>query len=225
MNLITPKTLVQALVAAACVAAGGNALAQANTLYGGITSVNVNSSSPNLTGPFTPPNANLTVGDKTTVSFGYIREIAPNIEIEFALGIPPTHNINGTGSLAGAGVIARVKQFAPTAFVNYRFGKAGDTFRPFVGVGVNYTKFSPTSTPSGDAASGGPTQLESSDSTGFAAHAGATYALGGGWSLTGAIAMANVKTDLKSTTAGAIIRKTTIDLRPVVLSLNVGYSF
>jgi outer membrane protein len=221
MKSITLKSLVAAL----CLAAGGGAFAQANTVYGGIAAINVNSTSPNFTGPFTPPGANLTVGDKTTFSFGYVREIMPNIELEFALGIPPTHDITGVGALAGGGVIARVKQVAPTGFVNYRFGKSGDTFRPFVGVGVNYTKFSPSSTASGDAVSGGPTKIELSDSTGLAAHAGVSYALGGGWSLIGSIAAAKVKTDMKTITGGVIIRKTTVDLRPVVLSVNIGYSF
>jgi outer membrane protein len=44
------------------------------------------------------------------------------------------------------------------------------------------------------------------------------------WSLNGSIAAAKVLTDLTSTT-GSIERKTTLDLRPVVYSLAVGYAF
>ena len=215
----------KALVAAAALAAANLAYAQQNTVTIGFGAINVNSSSPALKGPFTPPNAGLDVADKSTLVFGYIREIAPNIEFELALGVPPTHDIKGTGALAGFGTISRVKQLAPTVFVNYRFGQTGDALRPFVGLGANFTKFTGTSTAAGNAASGGPTKIELSDSSGLAAHAGLTYALGGNLSLTAAVAMADVKTDLKATTNGVIIRKTTIDLRPVVFTLSVGYSF
>jgi outer membrane protein len=54
--------------------------------------------------------------------------------------------------------------------------------------------------------------------------AGATYKINNVWSLCGSIATARVKRDMTSTTGG-IERKTTIDFRPVVFTVAVGYNF
>jgi outer membrane protein len=100
-----------------------------------------------------------------------------------------------------------------------------DKFRPFVGLGINYTRFyDAESSASGNLASGGPTKIELSDSWGPAAQVGARYKLAENWSVIGTIAVARVKSDLTATT-GSITRTTTIDFRPVVYTLAVGYSF
>lgn len=202
---------------------------QQNTLRIGIGDVTIHSESPNFTsnGPafLTPQPAGITVGDATTLLVSYTRQINEHFDFELALGIPPRHDTSGTGTLAPFGVVARVKQLAPTVFVNYKFGAAENKFRPFVGLGVNYTRFfDAESTDSGNLANGGPTKISLSDSVGLAAQVGASYKLSDQWSLCASISAAKVQSDL-TTSTGSIERKTTIDFRPVVYALGVAYNF
>lgn len=203
--------------------------AQQNTIKIGVAHVDIHSKSDNLSsnGPafLTPQPAGLAVGDATTLLVSYIRKLNDHWDLDLEAGLPPTHDTNGAGTLAPFGVISKVKQAGPTLFVNYNFGAAQSKFRPFVGLGINYTHFyDAESTSSGNLASGGPTKLELSDSWGPAAQLGASYKLADNWSVIGTIAVAKVKSDLTATT-GSIRRTTTIDFRPVVYTLAVGYSF
>lgn len=205
------------------------AYSQQNSVRVGIASITIHSESPNLSsnGPafLTPQPAGITVGDATTLILGYVRKLNDNWDFELAAGLPPSHDVYGTGRLAPFGVTAKVKQAGPTLFVNYNFGAPENKFRPFVGAGVNFTKFyDGRSTDSGNIATGGPTKISLSNSVGPAAQVGASYKLDDRWSICGSIVVAKVKSDLTVTT-GSIERTTTIDFRPVVYTLALGYSF
>ncbi|MCW7540057.1 outer membrane beta-barrel protein [Aquabacterium sp. A7-Y] len=226
------KTPFAPLLAALLAAATGSALAQSQTVYFGGGYININSSSGPLQGPpgTTPPNARLDVDDARTVIFGYQRYFNDQWGIDLAMGIPPKHKVYGEGALERFGHISSSKQMAPTLFANYRFGTAGDKLRPFVGVGINYTRFIDSkSTAAGDTASGGKTDLDLSDSWGLAAQAGVSYAITPTWSLNATVATARVKSDLTATTTTArgatIVRRTTIDFNPTAFTLTAGYSF
>jgi len=203
--------------------------AQDNTFRAGIINLGLHSQSPDLTsnGPafLTPQPAGLTVGNATTVLFGFTRKLTDHFDLDVVAGLPPKHDVYGRGTLGPYGIIAKVKQRAPTAFINYNFGDVTNKFRPFVGLGVNYTQFfDATSTPLGDIATGGPTKIQLKESYGFAAQIGASYKFTDRWSIVGSVATADVKSDMTATT-GSIERKTTINFRPVVLTLGIGYSF
>jgi outer membrane protein len=122
-------------------------------------------------------------------------------------------------------IISKVTQVAPTLFANYKFGGSASAFRPFVGLGVNYTMFDPAeSTPANDAINGGPTKLKLSDSWGLAWQAGAVYQIDKQWSISGTYTSADVKTTVTTNTLG-IERKVDIKFAPNVFILAVGYSF
>lgn len=228
---MTTSTIRTALLTTLCLAAFGAAQAQEQTVYLGGAYIKVDSQSPALKGgaPLPPPGANIDVDDARTIVFGYKRYFTDHWGVDFALGIPPRHKVYGKDFLKPFGQVASVKQVAPTVFVNYRFGDAGDRLRPFVGVGINYTHFTGgRSTASGEAASGGPTTIKLKDSVGLAAQVGVSYALTKEWSLNASLAMAKVKADQKATTTtreGPIVRTTTIDFNPKVFCVTVGYSF
>lgn len=206
-----------------------SAYSQQNTVRAGLIDLTIHSDAPNLStnGPafLTPQPAGLTVENAATLLLGYTRRLNEHLDIDVVLGLPPRHDVKGTGMLAPFGAIARVKQAAPTVFLNYNFGAPENKFRPFLGVGLNYTHFfDAQSTSAGNLASGGPTKIELSDSFGLAAQVGASYKVTDQWSLIGSVATAKVKSDMTATT-GSIERKTTIDFRPVVYTLGLGYSF
>jgi outer membrane protein len=228
------------LIAAALALAGLStaASAQQNTLRFGFTHVQPNSSATDATGPFLlgpPSGVSLTVQNQDTAFFSYARSINDNMEVELALGYPPTHDVTAKlnpaivpGYIVSAfqgQVIAKVRQIAPTVFFNYKFGETQSTWRPFVGVGINYTRFDKReSTATGNALNGGPTDISLSDSWGLALQAGVSYRLSDKWSLNASVATAQVKTHLTATTAGAV-RSIDIRFRPTVLTLSAGYSF
>jgi outer membrane protein len=122
-------------------------------------------------------------------------------------------------------LIGTVRQIAPTLFANYKFGEATAKFRPFVGIGINYTMFDQAnSTPLFNQISGGTTNNKLTDSWGLAAQVGASYKLDGPWSVSASWSTADVKSTLTNNTYG-IERKTDIQFNPSVFILAVGYSF
>ncbi|MGA0612267.1 OmpW/AlkL family protein [Caldimonas sp. KR1-144] len=230
-HLLARGAAALALIAAGAVAP---AAAQTHTFSLGGAYIDLHSKAPPLSSnPPTLPTgfeAGVKVDDASTVIFGYIYRVNERWSLEAALGIPPEHKTYGTDFIEPFGQVSSMKQVAPTVFVNWHFEPIGNSgVEPFVGLGLNYTKFiDGRSTPSGNAASGGPTKIKLSSSWGLAAHAGLAYKLDQNWSILGTIAYADVESDVTATTTtgtGQVVRRTTIDFRPVVYTLCIGYSF
>jgi outer membrane protein len=206
-----------------------------NTVYAGVALLQIHSSSPDLSGYNTPPNHNLDVGNATTLGLGYVRDLPGPWSVELALGYPPRVRTDaagsGWGALRGAG-ITDVDIVSPTLLLNYHpFGHQA-RWDPFVGLGINYTRFTNTKALPPLTGAQGPTQIHLSDSWGAAAHVGVVYHFTPEWSLVATIAVADVKSDLTSTSYSpvnpAVITsqaKTRINFHPVVYTLAVGYSF
>lgn len=229
------RFLPQALAGAALLALCGTASAQW-TVRGGVTHIAPNSSATDAVGPMLPgPPSGISVDVKnqSTLFLSVARAINPNMELELALGYPPTHDVNAriAASLPphiaafNGQKLAEVRQIAPTLFLNYKFGDADSQWRPFVGVGINYTNFDKrTSTAANNALNGGPTDIRLSDSWGLAGQVGVSYRVNDRWSITGALATARVKSTLSTTTAG-VTRNIDIRFRPTVLTIAAGYTF
>jgi outer membrane protein len=205
------------------------------TLKFGYSTVAPHSTASAISGPLTPVNSlSLQVQDKSTLFLSISRSITDNIDAELALGLPPTHDVAikiinpalPAGLQAFDGQIgARVRQVAPTAFINYKFGEKKSTLRPFVGIGINYTKFDKaTSTAAGNAINGGATNIALEDSVGLAWQLGASYQINDQWSLSGAWASAKVRTTITTNTLGTV-RTADIKFRPSVFTLSMGYAF
>jgi len=231
MNRLPQQLLYGAALLLLC----GSASAQW-ALRAGVTNISPHSSASDAVGPMLPgppSGISIDVRDKATAYFSVAYGFNPNMEVELALGYPPTHDVNARiASFLPAQVrafdgqrLARVRQVAPTLFFNYKFGQADSTWRPFVGIGVNYTNFDKrTSTAANNALNGGPTDIRLSDSWGLAAQAGLSYRVNNHWSITGSVATARVKTRLTTSTAG-VQRNIDIRFHPVVLTLMAGYTF
>ena len=210
------RQFIGAALAASAALAAVPAHAQQSVVSVGVSRLDIHSQTTGLTGIGIPPGADLEVQDATTLFLSYEYLITPNWGLQLAGGIPPEHDTNATGSIAFLGKVSSVKQFAPTVFVNYHFGDDSSTWRPFVGLGVNYTHFY-------DAKSEYHQDIELSDSWGIAGQVGLAYAITPQVSLVGSIAAAKVKADMVAT--GSTVQQTTIDFRPVVYTLAVSYRF
>lgn len=229
------RFIPHALAGAALLALCGAASAQI-TVRAGLTHIAPNSSASDAVGPMLPgppSGISLEVKNKSTLFLSVAHGLNPNMELELALGYPPTHDVNAKIAshlpphvvVFNGQKLAEVRQIAPTLFFNYKFGEADSQWRPFVGVGINYTNFDKrTSTAANNALNGGPTDIRLSDSWGLAGQVGVSYRINERWSITGALATARVKTKLTTTTAG-VQRNVDIRFRPTVFTIAAGYTF
>ncbi len=229
-----------AAFAGACAHADTLGGAGENTIYAGVADLQNHASLGDLHGLNTPPGLNLDIGNATTLGLGFVHNITDRWSVELALGAPPTvHTAAKGANWALLGIspgtrIADVDVLSPTVFFNWHPMTTRSRWDPFVGLGLNYTRFANTKalTPLTNAL--GPTELSLSDSWGPAAHVGLTYHIDQHWSVVGTVAIADVKSTLTVTSYSPaqvtprIVTSqssTDINFHPVIYTLAVGYSF
>ncbi len=205
-----------------------------NTVRVGAYFVHYDAKATDLTGTgigAVPAGVNMKVNNVDTPYFAYVRRLTSNFDLEFAFGIPPKTTMTGTGpaklgSVPYAGqVVATSRWFSPTVLLNYNFLEESSKFRPYVGLGANFTRFTDnTATPAGQAALGGPTSASLKNSLGWAATTGISYRLQERWSVYASYSISQVKSDLIANTSG-VIRTNSVDFRPSAVVLSAGYSF
>jgi outer membrane protein len=148
-------------------------------------------------------------GISPTITLEY--RVTPNIGVELLAALPFSHDVKLNGAKA-----ASVKQLPPTLSLQWHFFPEA-RFDPFVGVGVNYTRFFSIDEK-------GPldgTRLDLADSWGAAVHAGLEYAINERWSLTGDERWVSLSSDAK-VNGGKV---GTVDIGPLVYGFAVGYRF
>lgn len=211
-------------------AAAGNGV-PANELRLGAYLVSYDVKASDISGPFVPSGVNLDVKDVTTPYFAYVRRVSPHFLLELAAGIPPKTETIGKGPATlgsvpfNGQVLSTAKWFAPTVLAIYVFGQEDAQFRPYLGLGVNHTKFYDLkSTAAGDAANGGPTAITLSSSTGPAVSAGLRWRIADRWAAYASYDYSRVNSDYSGNTAG-FVRTTHIKFNPYTVVLSVGYSF
>ena len=188
-----------------------------NVIKIGVTRYDTHSSTNGISGIGVPAGADAKVGDATTVIFVYERMVTPNIGVEFVLGVPPTIKAKATGSVAYLGDdVLSAKNVAPTLLFNYHFFSPADAWRPYLGAGINYTRFT-------NVKSKLASQVELGDSYGLALQAGVNYAVTKDWGLFASVARIDVKSKLVA--AGSTVLTTTIDFKPWVYSFGGYWQF
>lgn len=205
------------------------AQAQQNTVRFGYVNIQVHSVADPVksNGPafLTPQPASVAIGNSSTAVLAYMRSLNEHWDVDVALGIPPKYDVYGAGTFAPFGRIATVKEAAVNVFAIYNFGDPKDKWRPFAGLGVNYTTFfDAKATPSGELAAGGPSKITAKDSTGLAVKIGTTYNFSDQWAVIASVSYADVRTTLTVDT-GSIQRSGEVKFNPVAYSLTLGYRF
>lgn len=212
------KHQVQTLaLAMAWLLSAGAAQAQENIVKFGVAQYTTHSRTNGVTGIGVPPGADAETGDATTLVLVYERMLTPHLGAEIALGIPPKIKARATGSVAFLGDdVLSARNVSPSVFLVYHFGAPGERLRPYAGAGINYTKFT-------DIQSRLASDVEMSDSVGWAVQAGLDYALNKEWGLFASVSALKVRS--KVVASGATVLQTTIDFRPVVYSFGAAYRF
>ena len=135
------------------------------------------------------------------------------------MGIPPTIQAKAAGSvefLNATGTVLETDNWAPTLLFNYHFGEPGATWRPYVGAGINYTKFKNTK-------SSIASNVELGSSWGPAVQVGIEYAITK--DINAFASLAAVKVKSKVVASDSTVLTTTVDFRPIVYSAGVSYQF
>lgn len=84
------------------------------------------------------PGASVTAKNNFTAEIEAGYYFTPNISVSLTVGAPPTATLKGTGPLAGL-TLGKVTYGPAVAAVQYHVTAFGPAFRPYVGLGVNYT--------------------------------------------------------------------------------------
>lgn len=188
-------------VAASALFASSNVFAEAGDWLVRARVVNVapqNSSS---------PLAGVAVSSKTIPEIDISYFFTDNISAELILTYPQKHDVSLNGASLGT-----LKELPPTLLAQYHF-MPGSSFSPYVGVGLNYTKFSNVNIPTLDV---------DRNSTGGALQVGFDMPLNKNLSFNVDLKKVYMKTDVK-TAAGAYV--TTLKVDPVLFGIGLGWKF
>ncbi|MEO3711715.1 OmpW/AlkL family protein [Roseateles flavus] len=126
MSKLVARTLIAATLAAGAFAAQA---AESPWLMR-VRAVNLDSANKDTTG------LDLSVNNKVIPEVDFSYFFSPNLAAELILTYPQKHTLS-----AGGTEIGTLKHLPPTLSLQYHFAP-NDTFRPYVGAGLNYTIFS-----------------------------------------------------------------------------------
>jgi outer membrane protein len=199
-RLIAPIALAAALVAAAPLA---QAQAEKGNFIVRARAVHLDSANKDSTG------LGLTINNKVIPEVDFTYFLTPNLAAELILTYPQKQTVNST---VVGGDIGTFKHLPPTLTFQYHFTGMG--FRPYVGLGVNYTNISSVHILDGAVGL-------KHNSYGLAAQLGADIPLGGGWLIN--FDAKKVQIGTRVYLNGADQGKFKVD--PLLLSAGVGFRF
>ena len=153
----------------------------------------------------TPLNG-LSINNKVIPELDISYFFTPNFAAELILTYPQKHKLRLNGTKIGT-----LKHLPPTLLAQYHFTQLG-AFKPYVGAGINYTRFSNVDVPGVSI---------KKNSWGPAMQVGFDYALDKNWSINFDVKKVYIKTNVYA--AGANLGKFKVD--PVLVGVGLGYRF
>jgi outer membrane protein len=198
------KYLLPVVACAAMVSAASTAMAQEGTYMMRVRALNMqvdNGNSPNV------PGAKVEVNNKTFPEIDFVYNFTNNFAAELVLTYPQRHDVKLQGSKIGT-----LKHLPPTLLAQYYFAP-GAAFNPYVGAGVNYTRFMSVSLPAGI--------TTDKSSVGFAAQVGADFEVAKNTYLNIDFKRVNIRSDVKVN--GSKLTELKVD--PNLISIGIGWRF
>lgn len=194
---------------------------------GGITNVNPDSSESKIMLGGTDSTMSLSVDDNSQFGLNFVYFYDQNWAIEVLAASPFTHDVtiydpNAVLNVDGA-KLAEVTHLPPTVSAIYYF-QTDSSFKPYVGLGLNYTIFfdegfeeAPKSL--------GLSNLDLDSSFGLAAQIGADFQLNDKWHINASVRYIDINSEATFDVGGSSIGKADISIDPTVTSILVGYKF
>jgi outer membrane protein len=162
----------------------------------------------------TGAGASLTDAGVPEVDFTYF--FTKNISAELIAAVTP-HTINGENGIKSFGKIGDTWLLPPTLLLQYHFD-TGTRFKPYAGVGVNYTVFF------GNHDGPNYNGLKLDNNWGFALQGGFDYKLTGNWFLNFDVKKIWLSTDASTNLATTHVT-THVDIDPLIVGAGIGYHF
>ncbi len=193
---------------------------------GGVATVNPSEDSGILQPTVVSPNGQVSIDSDTQLGLTFTYMLTDNWAVELLAATPFTHTVNLAGDLSALGSIAEAKHLPPTLSGQYFFNTNTD-FKPYVGVGINYTMLLETeATANGRAVldtvgTAGNYSIDADDSVGITFQAGFDYHLSDRWMFNAAIW--NMDIDTTITVANTL--RVDLDIDPWVYMIGLGYKF
>lgn len=154
----------------------------------------------------------LSINDKVIPEVDISYFFSPNLALELILTYPQEHDVKSGGAKIGS-----FKHLPPTLTAQYHFTGMG--WRPYVGLGVNYTRISDVQFNDDVDAALQPSLKK--DSFGLAVQVGADFPLGGGWLIN--VDVKKVQIGTKVSSFGTEVGDFKVD--PWLASIGVGMRF
>ncbi|CAG9168396.1 OmpW/AlkL family protein [Cupriavidus pinatubonensis] len=182
----------------------------------------------------TRANTGASIESADTLGIAFEHYFTDNISAELVAGIPPKHDVKGTGDYGQYGKLGSVRQWSPAVVVKYHFFDAKTKFRPYVGLGVNYTWFTDETITNQDFVNhafgipGAKMTANAESSWNPVFNVGASYAITDNWFVGLSVSYLPLSTRATLTTQAngvTIVSHTKIKIDPVVTFLSVGYKF
>lgn len=148
----------------------------------------------------------LSLKNKTFPEVDITYFFTPNIAAELVLTYPQKHDLRAGGDKMGS-----LKHLPPTLSLQYHF--TGMSFRPYLGAGINYTRFSSVDLPAG-------VDVDR-NSWGLALGAGVDVPVGNGWLVNVDVKKVQIRTDVSA--AGSNLGSFKVD--PLLFSVGFGKRF
>ncbi|MFZ3205494.1 MAG: OmpW family outer membrane protein [Pseudomonas sp.] len=167
-------------------------------------------------GGATVPNAAVSIGNDTTVTFDISYFISNNVALDFFAGIPAKAKFQGEKSISALGRVSEVDYGPAILSLQYHFDNF-ERLYPYVGLGVGRVFFF-------DKTDGALTSFDIKDKWAPAVQVGLRYDFGNSWMLNSDVRYIPFKTDV-SGTLGAAPVSTKIEIDPFILSLGASYKF
>ena len=202
---------------------------------GGVTNIDPNS---NKAGVYVEAlggstSLELAVDSNTQLGLNFVYFYNSNWAVEVLAATPFTHDIsihdsqdisqNVFGVNVDGATLAETTHLPPTVSALYYFDNASN-FKPYIGIGINYTIFFDEEFKSAPKSLGF-NDLELDSSFGLSAQLGADYQLDNNWHLNASVRYIDIDTDASFKIGDAIKGSADVEVDPVVVSLMLGYKF
>lgn len=166
---------------------------------------------PDESATIVPIGGDTKIDDTVVPELDFTYFFAKNWAAELILATTP-HDVSHTPTGLDLG---SVWLLPPTLTVQYHFAPDSNSFRPYIGAGVNYTIFYNVDNPPG-------LNIDYSNSFGLALQAGVDFPLGNGWTINADVKKVFLNTDVTIAPLGV---HASVDIDPWIVGLGVGYRY
>ncbi len=169
-----------------------------------------------------------TLDSDTQLGLNFVYMLNSKVGVELLAATPFSHEVGVKGLGGGLdGKLGDIKHLPPTLSVVYYPLDSKTAFRPYVGLGINYTTFFQEDVSSNRSAQGF-SNLNLDDSWGLAAQVGMDYMLTDNVMLNAQLRYIDIDTDASvdgPTALGISRTKVDVDVDPMVYMVGLGYKF